>query len=195
MEKEEERTETFKMFANESVASFFRRPTVSPDGELFILPCGIWRDSSQSDPTCCAYLFRKNYFTKPSFSIQTNKEPVLACKFCPVLFKKSNPDEGLFKQPYFMVFAIATTNSVLIYNTDNMKPLYGMGNFHFAALTDMAWRDDQTLAVSSSDGFISFFTFQNNELGEVYEPEEGPLKEMVTKSKYVPEIKPKENAQ
>ena len=40
-----------------------------------------------------------------------------------------------------MVIAIATTNSVLIYNTDSMKPLYGMGNFHFAALTDLAWKD------------------------------------------------------
>lgn len=88
-----------------------------------------------------------------------------------MLFKKSNPEEGLFKQPYYMVFAIATTNSVLVYNTDTMKPLYGMGNFHFAALTDLAWKDNQLLAVSSSDGFISFFTFAKNELGEVYEPE------------------------
>jgi len=32
VEREEEKAETFKMFANESVASFFRRPAVSPDG-------------------------------------------------------------------------------------------------------------------------------------------------------------------
>jgi len=64
-----------------------------------------------------------------------------------------------------MVFAIATTNSVYIYNTDSMKPICGMGNFHFAALTDLAWKDDEALAVSSSDGFISFFTFPKGELG------------------------------
>lgn len=58
-----------------------------------------------------------------------------------------------------MIFAVATTNSVLIYSTDSMKPLYGMGNFHYAALTDLTWKDDRVLAVSSSDGFISFFTF------------------------------------
>lgn len=58
-----------------------------------------------------------------------------------------------------MVFAIATTNSVLIYSTESVKPLYGMGNFHYAALTDLSWSDDRMLAVSSSDGFISFFTF------------------------------------
>jgi chromatin assembly factor 1 subunit B len=59
-----------------------------------------------------------------------------------------------------MVFALATTNSVLIYNTNTMKPLYGAGNYHFAALTDLAWKDDGLLAVSSSDGYISFFTFE-----------------------------------
>lgn len=91
-------------------------------------------------------------------------------KFCPVLFRKTNPEEGLFKQPYYMIFAIATTNSVLIYSTDSLKPLYGMGNFHYAALTDLTWKDDRVLAVSSSDGFISFFTFQKGELGEVYYP-------------------------
>jgi chromatin assembly factor 1 subunit B len=58
-----------------------------------------------------------------------------------------------------MVFAIATTNSVLIYSTDSLKPLYGMGNFHFAALTDLAWKDDKVLAISSSDGYLSFLTF------------------------------------
>lgn len=95
----------------------------------------------------------------------------------------------MFKQAYYMVFAVATTNSVLIYNTESSKPLYGMGNWHFAAHTDLAWKDDKVLAISSSDGFISFFLFNNGELGEVYEPEEGPLKEMVIKTKWVPPIK------
>jgi chromatin assembly factor 1 subunit B len=155
-----------------------------------VLPCGIWRSSLEDEPKCCAYLFRKNYFVKPSFSVQTNKEPVLICKFCPLLFKKKNPEDGLFKQPYYMIFAIATTNSVLIYSTDSLKPLYGMGNFHFAALTDLAWKEAEILAISSSDGFISFFTFQKGELGESFEPEEGPLKEMITRTAYVAPVKP-----
>lgn len=36
------------MFANESVASFFRRPDISPDGELFVLPTGIWKTDKDS---------------------------------------------------------------------------------------------------------------------------------------------------
>ena len=39
-----------------------------------------------------------------------------------------------------MVYAIATTSAVLIFNTDKLQPIYGVGNYHYAALTDMSWR-------------------------------------------------------
>jgi hypothetical protein len=87
-----------------------------------------------------------------------------------------------------MIFAIATAYSVIIYSTESLKPLYGMGNFHFAALTDLSWKDDRMLAISSSDGYISFFTFDKGELGEHYEPEEGALKELVKREKYVKKV-------
>jgi chromatin assembly factor 1 subunit B len=61
-----------------------------------------------------------------------------------------------------MVYAIATTSAVLIYSTDKMQPLYGMGNFHYAALTDLSWRGSSILGVSSSDGYCSFMMFDNN---------------------------------
>lgn len=60
-----------------------------------------------------------------------------------------------------MVFAIATTNSVLIYNTESLKPLYGMGNYHYSALTDLSWKNNKLLAISSSDGYISFMVFED----------------------------------
>jgi chromatin assembly factor 1 subunit B len=45
-----------------------------------------------------------------------------------------------------------------------------MGNYHYAALTDLSWRADEMLAVSSSDGYCSFLIFSKGELGEIYEP-------------------------
>lgn len=105
-------------------------------------------------------------------------EPALVCKFCPKLFKKKDPNNGLFQQNYFMVFAIATSSTVLIYNTESLRPIYAMGNYHFAALTDLSWRGSEMLAVSSSDGYCSFLIFEPNELGEIYEPE-GELAELM----------------
>jgi hypothetical protein len=40
-----------------------------------------------------------------------------------------------------------------------------MGNYHYSALTDLAWKNDEVLAISSSDGYISFMIFDKGELG------------------------------
>jgi chromatin assembly factor 1 subunit B len=69
-----------------------------------------------------------------------------------------------------MVYAVATSSAVLIYSTEKAQPLYGMGNYHYAALTDLSWKGSEMLAVASSDGYCSFLIFENNELGEIYEP-------------------------
>lgn len=92
--------------------------------------------------------------------IPTNGEPALVCKFCPILFKKPKTDAGLFKQNYYMVFAIATSGSVLIYDTMSMMPICGMGNYHYATITSLSWRGSNILGMSSSDGYCSFMIFE-----------------------------------
>jgi len=72
--------------------------------------------------------------------IPTNGEPALICKFCPKLFTKKNDKTGLFQQSYYMVYAVATSSAVLLFSTEQLKPLYGMGNYHHASLTDLSWR-------------------------------------------------------
>jgi chromatin assembly factor 1 subunit B len=86
------------------------------------------------------------------------------------LFKKPENKPGVFPLPYYMVFAIATSSAVLVYSTEETRPICAMGNFHYASLTDLSWRGANLLAVSSSDGFCSFMNFQDNKLGEIYEP-------------------------
>jgi hypothetical protein len=36
-----------------------------------------------------------------------------------------------------------------------------MGNYHYAALTDLSWRGADMLAVASSDGYCSFMVFES----------------------------------
>ena len=71
-----------------------------------------------------------------------------------------------------MIFAIGTNDSVFIYGTDSIKPKYALTNIHYQSITDLAWNGDKILAISSSDGYISFVIFENNELGIPYKPEE-----------------------
>jgi chromatin assembly factor 1 subunit B len=71
-----------------------------------------------------------------------------------------------------MIFAIGTNDSVFIYGTDSIQPRYALTNIHYQSITDLAWNGDKMLAISSSDGYISFVSFEKNELGVPFKPEE-----------------------
>ena len=93
-------------------------------------------------------------------------QPVLAARFCPKLFesnsdtaadrRQSMPAEGNpFDLSYRMVFAVATSETVMIYDTSGQGPLAVLGGLHFEAapITDIAWScDGRYLGISSYDG-------------------------------------------
>ena len=87
-EENPEQKTGFRIFTDESVPTFFRRPDISPDGEFFLLPAGIWHRTPDSRPEYCSFLYRKDFLEKPTFVLPTRGEPALVCKFCPKLFKK-----------------------------------------------------------------------------------------------------------
>lgn len=74
----------------------------------------------------------------------------------------------MLMQPYYMVFAIGTFNSVLVYNTESFELLYSYGNHHYASITEIAWKDDRILGTSSNDRTCSFMLFEEGELGTPY---------------------------
>ncbi|WIA28323.1 hypothetical protein OEZ86_010873 [Tetradesmus obliquus] len=68
--------------------------------------------------------------------------------------------------PYRMVLAVATLDSVLLYDMQTLEPFLMVGPLHYAPITDITWsRDGSCLAVSSHDGYCSLVTFQPGELG------------------------------
>jgi chromatin assembly factor 1 subunit B len=76
-----------------------------------------------------------------------------------------------FALPYRIVYAVATQDAVLIYDTQQQTPLCVVSNLHFATFTDLTWSSDGlTLIMSSSDGFCSALSFAPGELGQPYVP-------------------------
>ncbi|KAI9841605.1 MAG: hypothetical protein M1837_000512 [Sclerophora amabilis] len=74
-----------------------------------------------------------------------------------------------FALPYRIVYAVATQDAVLVYDTQQQTPLCIVSNLHFATFTDLTWSmDGSTLLMSSSDGFCSTISFVSGELGQVY---------------------------
>ena len=109
----------------------------------------------------------------PCLLIPTNNKAALCVKFCPKIFKKDPVSPNtveLFDLPYKMIFAVATTDAILVYSTQSLVPIVVvsniLGNTHFAPLTDMSWKETKMLGVSSSDGYCSFLIFDKQELGE-----------------------------
>lgn len=75
----------------------------------------------------------------------------------------------VFALPYRIVYAVATQDSVLVYDTQQQAPICVVSNLHFATFTDLTWSNDGlTLIMSSSDGFCSTLTFAPGELGQPY---------------------------
>ncbi|PWN87604.1 WD40 repeat-like protein [Acaromyces ingoldii] len=72
--------------------------------------------------------------------------------------------------PYRMIFAVATHDSVWIYDTQQGGPLCCFSNMHYASFTDLTWSPDgQTLMMCSTDGYCSVVVFDYGELGVPYQ--------------------------
>ena len=72
----------------------------------------------------------------------------------------------LFDLPYRLVYAVASLDSVAVYETTSLKPLALLGALHPEPITDIAWScDGRFLVVSSYDGYCSVAAFAPGELG------------------------------
>ncbi|XVE86554.1 hypothetical protein DITRI_Ditri18aG0042500 [Diplodiscus trichospermus] len=155
------------LFHDETLPSFFRRLAWSPDGSFLLVPAGSYKMSASSETVNTTYVFSRKDLSRPSLQLPGASKPVVAVHFCPLAFnlRGSNP-AGFFKLPYRLVFAVATLNSLYIYDTESVAPIAILAGLHYAAITDIAWSyDARFLAVSSQDGYCTLVEFENDELG------------------------------
>ncbi|RBR23440.1 uncharacterized protein FIESC28_03622 [Fusarium coffeatum] len=234
------------LYANETLTSFFRRLTFTPDGSLLLTPSGQYQNQHLSErdakPTYevinTVYIYTRGGINKaPIAHLPGHKKPSVVVKCSPIYYtlrqsppvtrnitidtssseepipslpeplskpspalsvmdpppppsstsesKTSSSDAAsstpgpkpAFSLPYRMVYAVATQDSVLLYDTQQKTPICVVSNLHCATFTDLAWSSDGlTLMISSSDGFCSTLSFAAGELGEVYKGEVGPPK-------------------
>ncbi|XP_071429887.1 chromatin assembly factor 1 subunit B isoform X2 [Pithys albifrons albifrons] len=170
---------SFRMFHDDSMKSFFRRLSFTPDGSYLLTPAGCVE--SGENVTNTTYVFSRNNLKRPVGHLPCPGKGTLAVRCCPVYFElrgASNKGEisqksppALFNLPYRLVFAVASEDSVLFYDTEQSFPFGYVSNIHYHTLSDISWSSDGSfLAISSTDGYCSFVTFEKSELGT-------PLKE------------------
>ncbi|XP_048233272.1 chromatin assembly factor 1 subunit FAS2 isoform X2 [Ricinus communis] len=155
------------LFHDETLPSFFRRLAWSPDGSFLVVPAGSYKTSPASDTVNTTYVFSRKDFSRPALLLPGASKPVVAVRFCPMAFSlRESHSAGFFKLPYRLIFAVATLNSLYIYDTESAPPIAILAGLHYAAITDIAWSSNaQYLAVSSQDGYCTLVEFEINELG------------------------------
>ncbi|KMZ70042.1 hypothetical protein ZOSMA_1G00100 [Zostera marina] len=155
------------LFHDETLLSFFRRLAWSPDGSFLVVPAGIHKFSPAAEVVNTAYVFSRKDLSRPAIQLPGANKPIIAVRFCPIFFNLLGSNPGsLFKLPYRIVFAMATLNSIYLYDTESISPIAIFAGLHYASITDLAWSADaKYLAASSRDCYCTLIQFENGELG------------------------------
>lgn len=163
------------LFLDETLPSFFRRLAWSPDGSFLLVPAGSFKISPATEPVNTAYIFSRKDLSRPALQLPVASKPVVVVRFCPLAFslRGSNP-AAFFKLPHRLIFAVATLNSLYVYDTESVPPIAILAGLHYAAITDISWSPDgRYLALSSQDGYCTLLEFERDELGSpIFVPEE-----------------------
>lgn len=131
------------------------------------------------------HVFARSNLSKPIAYYPLYDDYCHAVRFCPTKFclithddetgeKRADKWNGqvspsTFPLPYRLVFAIATHHSVFVFDTQHTEPIAFLKDIHYTRITDITWSmDGRLLMISSTDGFVTFVTFEKDELGEVY---------------------------
>lgn len=131
-----------RLYMDETVPSFFRRPDWTPDGSILIAPCG-----QSPDGTPTSFLYARHYWDHPAIQLPGIPSPSVAVRSSKALYRlrekgDSNlqlTDNSLFDFPYRSIFAVASLESILFYDTQQPYPIGAIANVHFEKLTDLAW--------------------------------------------------------
>lgn len=159
-------------FCDDTVQTFCRRFEFSPDGQFLPVPTTRLIDKEQKEvkETLNALLvFKRSSFNKPMCYYPTGREVALCVRFSPVVYKLKNTETNFWDVPYRIVFAVATSRSILIYDSQHSNPIGYASQVHLARITDLAWSSDgQLLMITSYDGYSTLIVFDQDEFGEIY---------------------------
>lgn len=168
------------LFHDDTLQTFFRRLSFTPDGKLLLTPAGVTDYDGCTQPLHATYVFSRYGFRQPAIVLPCPEQYTVAVRCSPLLYRlrSHNPDKNppVVPLPYRMIFAVATKSSVYFYDTQQKQPFALISNIHYTRLTDITWSNDgRVVVVSSTDGFCSLITFEDGELGDVYEDSDAVL--------------------
>lgn len=170
-----------KYFHDDTFKSFFRRLDFSPDGSLLAVPSGRVEVEDCKKVLCGTFVFAVEQWSTPAAVFPSGKQCSTVVRFCPILFElhDDGPDP-IISLPFRMILAVGTDHDIILYDTQQFAPFAYFKDIHYTRLTDLAWsKDGSLLLASSTDGFCSLITFEQNELGVPYVKDDSEIEESV----------------
>lgn len=132
-----------RLFHDDTLKSFFRRLSFSPDGQILVTSSGILEttdeESKTKTTTNVSYVFARKSFTRPVLCVPSLDQYSVAIQFSPVLYELKEDTKSVFDLPYRMIYAIATNTSILLMDTQHAAPFAYIGDIHYTRLTDLTW--------------------------------------------------------
>lgn len=143
---------------------------------MLAVPAGIYHWAETGRQLNAVQLFARGRWGAPALHLAGQPKPVVATRWCPRLFALPEADARALTAidlPYRMVLAVATLDSVFLYDTVSSAPLAALCALHYDSITDLAWSDDaRFLVVASRDCYCSVVAFEEGELGQALSPEQ-----------------------
>jgi len=148
---------SYKLFHDDTLKTFCRRLSFSPDGTILFTPCGLLelQSDAPAGPDSGELVVKKERkinatfafsrctnFARPALYYPSADRYSIAVRCCPILFElrtQSVTNPSAYGLPYRMVFAVATQNAVLLYDTQQSAPFARIARIHYTRLTDLTW--------------------------------------------------------
>ncbi|KAL2912674.1 Chromatin assembly factor 1 subunit [Polyrhizophydium stewartii] len=151
------------------------QPAVDAEAEASVSagppPAAASAPAPRGGSTNTVFIFgRGGLGSDPIMHLPGHKTAAIAVRFNPNKYElQPETSSPTIRLPYRLIFAVATQDSVVVYDTQHARPIAFLGNLHYATFTDVAWSSDgRTLVMTSTDGFCSIAEFAEGELGTIY---------------------------
>ncbi|XP_075914518.1 chromatin assembly factor 1 subunit B-like, partial [Petromyzon marinus] len=129
-----------RMFHDDSMRSFFRRLSFTPDGSHLLAPAGCIESGDSVMNT--TYVFSRSNLKKPLAHLPSPGKATVAVRCCAQLFSLRPSPPGasppFLDLPYRVLVAVATEDTVLLYDTQHAAPFASISSLHYHTLSDLA---------------------------------------------------------
>lgn len=149
--------------------------SMPPQGDVVPVVNAV-KGGAGSSSASILLLDRNDNFQVTATLVAPPANECLALKFSPKVYVKCNAKKGTKSNYNLLATSGTKQNSVVVWNTKRVKPLFGAIQLSQSPIVDMVWSEDGLkLFAISSDNVLYVFAFQPDDLGETLAPSEVEL--------------------